>query len=394
MRIAVVVAAGLVVLTSFLHAQSDDDDADEADYFPLVPTGNSLRFGLRYVGGPKVAFHDVGTVPATVAIVGPSTMGVHVYNDGQVGTDQRTDVSGHPMNDGLTNSWTVDFATQVNSDNNIVFHTYSTTPMSDGQTIKAQNSLAEGWELEMGHRLGKLGRKVELSLVAGFTFSSFNSKRSNDLTSRLTTLTNIYSLYGQAPPTSFPTTEPASGGTQSVYDSNGQPVLTSNGQQKTSPADNSLLLSQQPISSITSNTNANGTPSTAEVRGQWQIKGAYYSLRLGPLFELPVTERLKLSLRVGGAALFVGSTYTAVEVIEVDNVSAPLADVETKTHGVLLPGWYADAGAEYWLTERTGFYLDATYQKSQAFNQNLGGRTATIDLSSTSGITSGLTLRF
>jgi predicted porin len=81
-------------------------------------------------------------------------------------------------------------------------------------------------------------------------------------------------------------------------------------------------------------------------------------------------------------------------VIEVDNVSAPLADVETKTHSVLLPAWYADLGGEYWLTERTGFYVDATYQGSEAFNQNLGGRTATIDLSSASGIMSGLTLRF
>jgi predicted porin len=59
-----------------------------------------------------------------------------------------------------------------------------------------------------------------------------------------------------------------------------------------------------------------------------------------------------------------------------------------------LPAWYADAGAEYWLTERAGFYLDATLQRSQSFDQNLGGRTATIDMSSTSGVTSGLTLRF
>jgi hypothetical protein len=164
-------------------------------------------------------------------------------------------------------------------------------------------------------------------------------------------------------------------------------VLTSSGQAKTTSADSSVLLSQQPISSTTSY-------SKATVWGQWQIKGAYYGFRLGPSFELPVTERLKLTLRVGGAGLLVASNYTANEVIEVDNVSAPLADVETKTHSVLLPAWYADLGGEYWLTERTGFYVDATYQGSEAFNQNLGGRTATIDLSSASGIMSGLTLRF
>jgi hypothetical protein len=154
-------------------------------------------------------------------------------------------------------------------------------------------------------------------------------------------------------------------------------------------------LPQLPTSSTTSNTNADGTPTQAVVRGKWQVKGAYYSFRMGPLFEMPLTERLKLTLRVGGAALIVASNYTANEVILVDNVNAiPLADVESKTHTVLLPGWYADAGAEYWLTERAGLYLDATLQRSQSFNQNLGSRTATIDLSSTSGLTSGLTLRF
>jgi hypothetical protein len=397
MRIAVFVAAGLVVFTTLLHAQSDDDDDDEdTAYSPLVPTGNSMRFGLRYVGGPKVSFHDVGTIPATVPAPDPSYPSVHYYNDGQVNPDQRVDSSNHPLNDGMTNDWSVYSATQIVTSGNtsgIAFHTYSTTALADGQTIKASNALAEGWELEAGHRLGRLGRKVDLSLVAGFSFSSFNSKRSGYVYSQLTTITDLYSLNGQAPPTTFPYTQTGTG-TVPVYDGNNQPKIGPTGTQTTTSVDNGLLLPQRPTSSIPSNTNADGTPTQALVLGQWQVKGAYYSFRMGPLFEMPLTERLKLSLRVGGVALIVASNYTANEVILVDNVNAPLADVETKTHTVLLPGWYADAGAEYWLTERAGFYLDATYQRSQAFNQNLGGRTATIDMTSTSGLTSGLTLRF
>ena len=65
-----------------------------------------------------------------------------------------------------------------------------------------------------------------------------------------------------------------------------------------------------------------------------------------------------------------------------------------KTHSVLLPALYVDADAEYWLTERAGLFLGATYQRSQSFNQDLGGESATVDMGSTSGITSGLTLRF
>jgi hypothetical protein len=386
MRIAVFVAAGLVALTSFLHAQSDDDDEDEMDYAPLVPTGSSLRFGLRYVGGPKVSFHDVGTVPANLPILGVSDIAAHFYNDGTVSQDTRVDGSGHPANDGLTNTWTVNYATQITSDNNVAYHIYSTTSLPDEKNIKAQNSLASGWELQMGRSLGKIARKVDVSLVAGFTFSGFNSKQSGVFQSQLTTLTDVYSLNGQAPPATFPTTEPNSG-TQYVYDSNGQPEITPSGALKTVSTDQSILLGLHPTRTIDPN-------GTANVRGLWQIKGAYYTFRLGPVFLLPVTERLKLSLGFGAAAVFAGSTYTASETVLVDNVSFNVTDGEVKTHSVILPAWYADADAEYWLTERAGFYLGATYQRSQSYNQNLGGRSATVDMGSTSGLTSGLTLRF
>jgi hypothetical protein len=388
MRIAVFVAAGLVVFTGFLHAQSDDDDDDDTGYSELVPTGNSLRFGLRYVGGPKVSFHDVGSIPVTVPVQDPSVPSVHYYNDGQVNPDQRVDGNNHPLNEGQTNSWIVDFASQITSDGNVAFHTYSTTSLPDGQTVNAQNALSAGWELEAGRRLGKLGRKVDLSLVTGFSFSTFNSKRSGYVYSQLTTLTDVYSLNGQAPPITFPTTQSGTG-TQLEYDSNNQPKFDPTGAQKTTTVDNGLLLSQQPIPGSSTT-----TTTQALVHGQWQVKGAYYSFRIGPLFEMPLTERLRLTIRVGGAALVVGSTYTAAEDLYIDNVNPHIAIVETKTHTVVLPAWYADAGAEYWLTERAGFYLDATLQRSQSFDQNLGGRTATIDMSSTSGVTSGLTLRF
>src|SRR5208283_1305237 len=206
-----------------------------------------------------------------------------------------------PADDGLTNTWTANYATQITSDNNVAFHIYSTTALPDGETLKARNELAEGWELQMGRSLGKIARKVDVSLVAGFTFSGFNSKRSSDIQAQLTTLTDVYSLNGQTPPTNFPITEPNSG-TQVIYDQNGQPVLTSSGGVKTTSTDQSILLGLTPTRTI-SNTNADGTPTTAEVRGVWQIKGAYYTFRLGPVFQLPVTERLKLSLGFGAAGV-------------------------------------------------------------------------------------------
>jgi hypothetical protein len=107
-----------------------------------------------------------------------------------------------------------------------------------------------------------------------------------------------------------------------------------------------------------------------------------------------VTERFKLGMGFGGAVVFAGSTYTSGQTIALQNVTTDVWDGEMKTHSVLLPAFYADVDAEFWLTDRAGLYLGATYQKSQSFNQTVGGESASIDLGSASGITSGLTLRF
>ena len=80
--------------------------------------------------------------------------------------------------------------------------------------------------------------------------------------------------------------------------------------------------------------------------------------------------------------------------IVVDDVTSPITYVDEKTRQVLLPAFYADADAEYWLTERSGLYLGATYQKSKSFDQNLGSESATVNLGTTSGLQSGFTLRF
>ena len=381
MRIAVFVAAGLAVLTSFLHAQSDDDD-DDMDYFPLVPTGSSLRFGMRYVGGPKVAFHNVGNVPATNVIADATIPTTRVYNDGGVSIDTRTDSSGRPVNDGLTNNWTLNYDSQITAGGDVAYHLYSSD--LTGNTIKGKTSTAAGWELQAGRSMGKIARKVDVSFVGGFTFSGINAKRSSEVTAQLTTLTDTYSLNGQVPPT-VPYTAPTTA-YRNVFDSNGAPVLGADGSQTTQTVDTSILLAQNPTRTITTR--------PAQVSGHWQIKGAYYTFRAGPVFQMPVTERLKLSIGFGAGAIVVGSTYKSDQEIVVDDITARIMSIDEKTRTVLLPAFYADADAEYWLTERTGFYLGATYQKSKSFDQTLDASSATVNLGSTSGVQSGLTLRF
>ena len=381
MRIAVLLSASLAILAGVLQAQSSDDD-DEMDYFPLSPTGNSLRFGLRYVGGPKVSFGHLGVVPTTKDVGDTATLQTRAYDDGTVNLDARTGAGGAAVKDGLTNTWDYQFSSQVTPGGDIAFHTYDVT--SAGAAMKGKTSSAAGWELQMGHRFRKIARKIDFSLVAGFSFSGLNAKVSGTVPAQLNTLTDVYSLNGQTPPDA-PYTAPTFG-SQGVYDANGNPLLNSDGSQQTRSVETSTLLADLPT-----RTTATGV---TDVRGHWQIKGASYTLRVGPLLQVPLSERIKVTFGAGAALVYVGSRYIADETADIEETTSTLQTVEEKDRRVLLPGYYADAGAEYWITERAGFYLGASYQKAGSFDQTLNDRTAKIDLSTTYGVQSGITLRF
>lgn len=383
MRIAVFLAAGLAVLTGVVRAQSSGDD-DEMDYFPLVPTGNSLRFGLRYVGGPKISFGHLGNVPvlSTVNVGDTTTVASRTYIDGDVGIDARTSVDGNPIHDGLTNTWDYQESSQVTPAGDVAFHSYTASSLGAG--FKGKTASAAGWELQVGHRLGRFGRKADLSLVAGFSFSDLNAKVGGSVPAQLNILTDVYSLNGQTPPDA-PYTGPQSS-SQNLFDVNGNPRLYSDGSQQTRSIDTTTLLADLPTRTATTG--------TTDVKGRWQIKGAYYTVRVGPLLQIPVTERLKLSFGAGAALAYVGSRYVVDETLTIDDTLAPIETTEEKEHQVILPAFYADADAEYWVTERAGFYLGASYQKSGSFDQTLNDRTAKIDLSTTYGVQSGITLRF
>ncbi len=381
MRKVLVLVAGLAFAAGVLHAQSDDDE-DEMDYFPLVPTGSSLKFGLRYVGGPKVSFGQLGYLASTASIGDTTGSQTRSYMDGVVNLDPRKDPNGNPVNDGLTNTWNYDFTSQVTSTNDIAFHNYGVTPAGGGYNAKRTNG--SGWELEVGKTIHKFG-KLELSLMGGFSFTSLLGKMTSTVPATLVTTTDVYSLYGQPVPVA-PYSAP-SYGTQYVYDANGNPVLNPDGSPQTRSVDTSTLLGSQPTSRTV-------TTGTTNLHGRWQIKGSYYTIRVGPLLRFPVTERLKISLSAGAAMAFIGTRYLAEESIDLTDVESQLTTTEEATKDLAIPAYYADADAEYQLTERTGFYLGATYQKSGNYDQTLNGRTAQIDMSSTYGFQSGFSLRF
>ena len=73
-----------------------------------------------------------------------------------------------------------------------------------------------------------------------------------------------------------------------------------------------------------------------------------------------------------------------------------LTESDSANH--FLPGYYADANLEYWITDTTGFYAGAVYQNTGDFKQEVKTDTADfttkVDMSSLSGLRAGMNFRF
>jgi hypothetical protein len=148
------------------------------------------------------------------------------------------------------------------------------------------------------------------------------------------------------------------------------------------------------------------------IHGRWQLKGAYYIVHLAPTFRYHFNDRFAISGMLGLAVGYVGTTFRAneyydnyLDVYHNDGTPYPQSDTaadstlfqsneENTTHKFIM-GAYGEFNAEYWMTERTGFYFGLSMQAMNNFNQNkLSGRTATIDMGKTAGWRLGIMTKF
>jgi hypothetical protein len=206
----------------------------------------------------------------------------------------------------------------------------------------------------------------------------------------LTTLTDYYSLFGQVPPAA-PYSSPSSS-TTTVVDASGNPVLNDDGTVSTVTVDTSVLLGNEPAGrTLTTLTD------DMSVLNRWQLKGSYYTFRVGPTVWIPFTTRLRASLSVGAALVYSGTTYTVTQTFEPE-LGAEISDTSSSEAYKLLPGYYADATLQFDLTERAGFYAGAVFQSAGSYTQNVNTENSNystkIDLANQNGVRAGLSVRF
>ncbi len=277
---------------------------------------------------------------------------------------------------GQTRIWNYRSDSQLSNPGFVGLSAYSAT--SDGGTASHDQGPTGGIDVQLARALTKPGGRLQWSLVAGVALSDINAKANGTVASTLHTRTDFYSLNGLSAPDA-PYSAPSFA---DIVDSSGN-VLSPGGLETTTP-----------LASLPAVTTESSLAGAASVQGIWQIKGAYFMIKLGPSVRTQLSSRLGLSASAGVAGAYSGSRYSVVESMTRPDVPDPISVTEESTETKFVSGFYADVSLDWLVNARTGFFGGVTMQQFGDYDQSVGGRTAKIDLGSTVGLRGGINIRF
>ncbi len=372
---------------------------------------NKVDVGIRFLNsGGKVAFGNLGAIPAKP--IAPASAGAvdRVYDNGTVNADSlrsnEVDQNGNQTSTpggryqtyttgsdgtviqtgdyisytpGLTRVWSELTQAQLDArPGYVAFTNYSST--SEGGHFSDKAGPAMGVELQFSRDLGRLSRKVQWGFTTGITLNSIDNKTSGTVTSTLNARTDFYQAYGPVG------TAPAGG-----------PVFLPLNDNYLQGLEVTTPLNQTPDESLTTHT---ATAGGATVNGRWQVKGAYLMVKVGPSFRAQFNDHWELSGSVGFAGAYAGTDYSAAETMTVADLpddgtaTAGVQDVAQSSTTKFLTGYYGDLTLEWVANDTTGLFGGVTFQQLSSYLQKVDDRTANIDLGSTMGIRGGISIKF
>lgn len=420
-RLPLAIFATVTVAVSSLHAQADDDEEDEFSslgFYSRSP--QTLTVGMTLKQAPKVQFGGLGNVPSPLLAPAAGAVG-RTYMDGVVNYDApRTYVAGDPKSEfsadgdklsttggrykvyssvdtnvltgdylsyapGVTRDWSYNNASQATSNpGSIAFNIYSAT--SQGTSFAGSRSYTGGVELFADRAISDPSKRIHFSIVAGVSLSGISSSKAATVNSTLHTFTDLYSLNGLAAPFTPLNSDNTSPTPGKIY--TGPSYLTDS-------TTGVVTETTQVLGTLPSENTSSDLANGAQVTGLWKLRGAYFTLKVGPEVTAMLTHSLALNASAGVAGSYVGTTYSATESFSVVGVSNVITNgLESSDRNVFLPGYYAKIDATWNLNERTGMFAGVSYDNLGEYSQTVGGRTAKIDLSATAGVRGGLSIKF
>lgn len=392
--------------------------SDAEDLALTLPTDewyipkSSIQFGVRVLSsGATVNFGRLGNVATTRTVPGASAGDVtREYDNGYVQKDgirtdemnadgtqrstpggryttSRTNADGTvtPLNTdylaytpGKSRYWQYARDSQLSSNGLVALSTYRST--SEGATAQEEEGMNSGLELTFSRVFGRRSDgRFEWGLTAGATLNSLNAKTSGTVKATLNTYTDYFRLNGFLPSGArgAPTFE-------DILAADGTTVAVPQGRETTVTVDN------LPVAGLSTDV---ATPGGATVKGNWQIKGGYFLMRVGPSIRVHLTPRWSLSASAGVAGAFVGTRYAVTEQLEVPDIIT-ITDETSESVSKVVSGYYADLNVDWWATDRSGLFAGLNAQYLDGYDQTVGGRTAKIELGSAVGIRGGFNVKF
>lgn len=413
----VFLSALLAAMPALLPAQTETSAKEDERMAALMRDEGQWReprtrvtVGLRVIeSGGKVSFGNLGE--RTAAAVAPASDGAvdRVYDNGQVLADAlrstEVDANGNqvPLTNGrytvknadgvvvqdligyqigLTRDWNGKYDAQVGvHPGYVAFNSYSA--ISEGASLSKEQGMTGGLELTFSRDLGRIGRRMHWGLATGVTLNGINSKSSGTIAATLRTQTDYYKVHNTTDP-DMPYGTPSF---TFLFDGEGN-LVSDSGYETT------VQLGNTPDGTLSSVSDLAGG---AQVRGNWQVKGAYLLVKVGPSLRTQLTERFSLTASAGFAAAYAGTRYTAFEAFTVPSmgdlelkVDDPVGSTKTK----LLTGYYAELTLDFAANDRTGLFGGMVAQQLDSYNQRLSGRTAKVDLGNAVGVRGGVSIRF
>ncbi len=303
---------------------------------------------------------------------------------------------------GSTRFWSYNSTSQVGGTDGAAYvdlSNYSTTASGRAQ---AESDQSTGVELQFS-RIIKRYKRFEWGLNFSAGAATINAKNRSQVVARLNKQTDRYFLESvdsnndQVGPSDFPFAWYGSNQDTTVSGTL-QTIVTGTA----TATDYTYNIENYRYLNYANPTSLGTTDAGAiNVNGYWQIKGAYYMLRVGPMVRFPIAKNWTVSVSAGAAGAYVGTRFVVDEYISLDDVAGnpirfqtAFLKQNTTEEKRFIPGYYGDINIERWLTVRTGVYVGYGYEKLGDYSQEIGGRKADIDLGTSSGFRFGIITRF
>jgi hypothetical protein len=127
--------------------------------------------------------------------------------------------------------------------------------------------------------------------------------------------------------------------------------------------------------------------------GSRQFDADLFGLRVGPYFEVPLSRRVSLDFSGGLGLAYVNSTFKFNQTVSIVGVGMQTQS-GSGSHNDWLPGVYVAGNVSLALSDSWALVAGAQFEDLGTYTQNVNGKQATLDLSSSIFVTLGVSYSF